>query len=145
MVLPAAHPLGRSKSAPLSALAQERIILFPRTINPPVYDAILAAIVRAGFSPHLGQEAPQVASAIPMVAAGFGVTLVPQSMRRIHPDGVVFIPVEGRALPAEICLAYRRTQRSALVRNFVTVARRHAQIAADAVEPRDSSLREGAS
>jgi hypothetical protein len=33
------------------------------------------------------------------------------------------------ALSAEICLAYRRTQRSAAVRNFVAVARRQAQIA----------------
>ena len=134
MVLPAAHPLARSKSAPLSALAKERIILFSRTINPSVYDAILAAFARAGFSPHLAQEAPQVASAIPMVAAGLGVTLVPESMSRLHPEGVVFVAVEGPALPAEICLAYRRNQRSAAVRNFVTVARRQAQIAAHATK-----------
>ena len=129
MVLPEEHPLALSKSAPLSALAQELIILFPRAINPAVYDAILAAFVRAGFTPRLGQEAPQVASAIPMVAVGFGVTLVPESMRHVHPDGVVFVPVEGPALAAEICLAYRKTQRSAAVRNFINVARRQAQIA----------------
>jgi len=134
MVLPAAHPLARSKSAPLSALAKERIILFSRTINPSVYDAILAAFARAGFSPHLAQEAPQVASAIPMVAAGLGVTLVPESMSRLHPEGVVFVAVDGPALPAEICLAYRRNHRSAAVRNFVTVARRQAQIAAHATK-----------
>jgi len=132
IVLPTEHPLSRSKSAPLSALAQERIILFTRTINPPVYDDILAAIARAGFSPNLAQEAPQVASAIPMVAAGFGVTLVPKSMSRLRLDGVVFIPIEGPSLSAEICLAYGRTQRSAAVRNFVTVARQQAQIAAQA-------------
>ena len=129
MVLPAWHPLAHSKSAPLSALAQERIILFTRTINPAVYDAILAAFVRAGFSPQLAQEAPQVASAIPMVAAGLGITLVPESMSCIRPDGVAFISVEGPALLAEICLAYCRTQRSAVVRNFVAIARQQAQIA----------------
>ncbi|HLH97683.1 MAG TPA: LysR substrate-binding domain-containing protein [Xanthobacteraceae bacterium] len=129
MALPAAHPLARSQSAPLSALAQEPIILFTRTINPPVYDAILAAFVRSGFSPRLAQEAPQVASAIPMVAAGLGVTLVPKSMSCLHPDGVVFLPIEGPSLSAEICLAYHRTQRSAVVRNFVSVARRQAQVA----------------
>ena len=74
-------------------------------------------------------------------AAGLGVTLVPKSMSRLHPDGVVFIPIEGPSLSAEISLAYRRTQRSAAVRNFVTVARHQAQIAAHAAEPRDSSLR----
>jgi len=145
MVLPAEHPLSRSKSVPLSALAQERIILFTRAINPAVYDDILAAIARAGFSPRLGQEAPQAASAIPMVAAGLGVTLAPKSMSRLQPDGVVFIPIERPSLSAEICLAYRRTQRSAAIRNFVTVARQQAQIAARAVEPRDGSPREGAS
>jgi DNA-binding transcriptional LysR family regulator len=133
------------KSAPLSALAQERIILFTRTINPAIYDEILAAIARAGFSPHLSQEAPQAASAIPMVAAGLGVTLAPKSMRRLNPDGVVFIPIEGSPLSAEICLAYGRTQRSTVIRNFVTVARRQAQIATHAAEPKDSSLREDGS
>jgi DNA-binding transcriptional LysR family regulator len=144
MVLPAAHPLAGAKSVPLSALAHERIVLFTRTINPPVYDSILESFSRAGFSPDLAQEAPQVASAIPMVAAGFGVTLVPQSMSRLRPEGVVFVPVEGPALLAEIDLVYHRTHRSAAVRNFVMVARRQAQIAADAAALRHSSLREGA-
>lgn len=132
LVVPAAHPLARSKAAPLSALAQDRIILFPRTINPAVYDAILAGFVRAGYTPNLAQEAPQVASAIPMVAAGLGVTLVPESMSRLKPEGVVFVPVEGPVLSAEICLAYRRTQGSPAVRNFVVVARRQAQTVARA-------------
>src|SRR5579883_2422522 len=65
MVLPDAHPLAQAKSAPLAALAGERIIHFTRAINPPVYDAILATFARAGLRPHLAQEAPQVTSAIP--------------------------------------------------------------------------------
>jgi DNA-binding transcriptional LysR family regulator len=128
IALPADHPLARSTSAPLSALAQEPIILFTRAINPPVYDAILGAFAHAGVSPNLTQEAPQVPSAIPMVAAGLGVTLVPDSLRRLHPDGVAFVAVEGPTVPADVCLAYRRTQRSAAVKNFVMVARRLAQI-----------------
>lgn len=129
MAVPAGHPIAPLKSASLSALAQDCIILFTRTINPAVYDAILTAFGQVGVRPHLAQAAPQVASAIPMVAAGLGVTLVPESMSCIRPDGVVFVPVEGTALSAEICLAYRRTQRSATVRNFVTVARGQAHIA----------------
>ncbi len=129
IALPAEHPLARSKSAPLAALAHERLILFPRGINPTVYDAILDAFARAGVSPERAEEAPQVISAIPMIAAGFGVALLPASMSRLHPEGVVFVPVEGPALPAEICLAYRRTQRSAAVKNFVAVARRQAHLA----------------
>jgi DNA-binding transcriptional LysR family regulator len=128
VVLPADHRLAQAKSVPLSALARERIVLFPRRINPALYDALLASFVAAGFTPQLGQDAPQMASAIPMVAAGFGVTVVPESMRHVRCPGAVLIPIEGPAVAAEICLGYRRSERSAAVKNFIGIARRHAKI-----------------
>ncbi len=38
MVVPAGHPLGRRTSASLRAFAQDSFVLYPRTINPRVYD-----------------------------------------------------------------------------------------------------------
>ena len=123
MVLPSGHPLSRSPSAPLSALAKETFVLFPRELNPSNYDAIIAACHRAGFSPKLGQEAPQIVSTIPMVAAGLGVSIVPQSTDRILLDGVVYLPIDSDPPPALISLAHRRGDRSQAVQNFVAVAR----------------------
>ena len=128
MILPAGHALGSFPAAPPSALAKERFILFPRALNPGNYDAIIAACHRAGFDPILGQEAPQIVSTIPMVAAGLGVAVAPQSTSHLHPDGVVFIPIEGPAPLSEICLAYCRDERSPAVRNFLTVARRQVRV-----------------
>jgi DNA-binding transcriptional LysR family regulator len=124
IVVPEQHPLARAKSAPLSSIAKERIILFPRTIHPWVYDALLAEFVRAGFSARLGQEAPHPASSLPMVAAGFGITVVPESMAHLQVEGVAFVRAEGMELRGEISLAYSRNHRSAAVKNFVSVARR---------------------
>jgi DNA-binding transcriptional LysR family regulator len=124
MVLPTGHVLEGAPSAPLAALAKEAFVLYPRTINPGNYDAIIAACHRAGFNPVLGQEAPQVVSVAPMVAAGLGVSIVPRSTSRIHADGVFYLPIEGDAPRAEICLAHRRDDRSPAVQNFVAVARR---------------------
>lgn len=124
MVLPTGHPLSRSTSAPLSAFAKEAFILFPRDHNPGVYDSTMAAFGRAGFSPKLAQEAPQMVASIPMVAAGLGISIVPQSMSRILPDAVVYLPIDGEAPRALIGLAYRRNDRSQAVRNFVAVVRR---------------------
>jgi DNA-binding transcriptional LysR family regulator len=129
MVLPAGHALGGLRSAPLSALAKERFILFPRALNPGNYDAIIAACHRVGFSPILGQEAPQIVSTIPMVAAGLGVSVAPESMMRLRIEGVAYVAIEGPAPPAEIHLAYCRDERSTRVRNFVAVARRRARMA----------------
>ena len=129
LVLPSGHSLGGRISAPLSALAEETFVLFPRELNPGYYNSIIAACIRSGFTPKLGQEAPQIVATIPLVAAGLGVSVVPQSITRIHPDGVVYLSIDGDAPRALISLARRRDDRSPAVRNFVTVARRATKLA----------------
>jgi DNA-binding transcriptional LysR family regulator len=124
IVVPAGHRLSNSASAPLAALAEEKFVLFPRELNPGAYDALISACRRAGFTPLLGQEAPQIVSIIPLVAAGLGVSIVPRSTSRILFDGVCYLSIEGESPRAKISLAYRRHDRSPAVRNFVAVARR---------------------
>lgn len=98
IVLPAAHSLASRDAVPIAALAQEQLILFPRSIGPGLYDAVMAAFQRAGFSPNLGQEAPQISSIVYMVAAGFGVSVVPQ-INRADTGGRRAVPSDrgGRA------------------------------------------------
>ncbi len=124
IVVPAAHPLAARAEVPVAALAPEQLILFPRAIGPGLYDAIMAACQRAGFSPNLGQEAPQIASIVYMVAAGFGVSIVPRSIDQIRAEGVQYLPIEGEGPRAPIGLAYRKADHSTAVRNFVELARR---------------------
>jgi DNA-binding transcriptional LysR family regulator len=124
VVLPRAHRLARKRSVPLDALAGETFILHPRAITPVLYDRIIATFQRAGFTAKLGQEAPTFDSMVHMVAAGFGVALVPQSIQQIRAKGIVYLPIEGKGLSTSISLAYRRNDRSAAVRNFIALARR---------------------
>ena len=131
MVVPTGHPLSRSASAPLRAFAKETFVLFPRAQNPGVYDSVVAACRSAGFSPILGQEAPQIVATIPLVAAGLGVAIVPRSMNRILPDAVVYLPIDGAAPRALIALAHRYGDRSPAVQNFVAVARQMARSATE--------------
>ncbi len=130
MILPSGHALSGSASAPLAALAKEPFILPPRQINPGVYDSIISACHRQGFSPKLGLETPQLLSLIAMVAAGFGVSIVPRCISRIRTDGVFYLPVEGNLQRPVISLAYRRDDRSPTVQNFLAVARRAKRTAA---------------
>ena len=124
IVLPASHPRAGDHSMPLEALARETLILFPRAIGPGLYDAVIASCQRAGFSPKLGQEAPQISSIVHMVAAGFGVSIVPQSIKQIHAEGIVFLGIDGDAPRTPISLAYRQDDHSTVVRNFVALVRR---------------------
>lgn len=124
VILPNGHILCGLASVPLAALAKETFVMYPRGLNPGNYDSVVAACRRAGFDPTLGQEAPQIVSVIPLVAAGLGVSVVPRSTARILSDEVCYRPINGVAPHAEICLAYCRHDASRAVQNFVAVARR---------------------
>jgi len=123
VVLPRAHRFARKRSVPLGALAGETFILYPRAFGPGLYDRIIAALQRAGFTPKL-EGGPTFDSMVHMVAAGFGVTLVPQSMQQIRAKGIVYLPIEGEGPSSSISLAYRRNDRSQAARNFIALARR---------------------
>src|SRR5712691_762519 len=126
--LPAGHALAAGPAVrPLSlaALVAETFILYRRPLGPGLYDAIIAACQRAGYSPTIGQEAPRMLATLSLVAAGLGVTLVPQSMRRLRVHGVVYRALDrGAGLVAPLNLAYRRTDSSAAAQRFIALVRR---------------------
>ncbi|WP_337268478.1 LysR family transcriptional regulator [Oryzifoliimicrobium ureilyticus] len=122
IVLPADHPLRKEKRVPLTAIAGETLILFPREIGPGLYDSIVSACRQAGFTPHLGQEASQIASIIPLVAAGFGVSIVPHSVSSIRNEGAIFKFISGPAPQAPIALASRACDYTPLVTAFLATA-----------------------
>jgi DNA-binding transcriptional LysR family regulator len=124
--LPSGHKLAApsAKLLPLGALAGETFILYRRPVGPGLHDAIIAACDRAGFSPTIGQEAPRMLSTLSLVAAGLGVSLVPQSMSRLEAEGVVYRGLHRSAqLTAPLNLAYRRGEFSAAVRGFIALVR----------------------
>ena len=128
--LPAGHPLairGADRWLGLEALAAETFILYRRPLGPGLYDSIIAACQRAGYSPTIGQEAPRMLATLSLVAAGLGVTLVPASMRRLRVHGVAYRPLDKTAgLVAPLNLAYRRTESSAATQRFIALVRRAA-------------------
>lgn len=129
VALPQGHRLAHD-AAPalnLTELATETFILYRRPVGPGLHDAIIAACDRAGFSPTIGQETPRMLSTLSLVAAGLGVTLVPESMSRLAADGVAYRALAGAArLAAPLNLAYRRGESGATVRRFVALVRRAA-------------------
>lgn len=118
MAVPESHPLARQPRQPLAALAGEPLILFPRELSVGLYDEILGHCRQAGFEPVLGQQAPQLASAVNLVAAEIGVSVVPRSFARIRVEGVAYLDIEGFAPVARLAFAHHRGNRSVTLRNF---------------------------
>ena len=129
VALPRGHALARgSSSLAMRDLSNEAFIVFARQGAPTFYEATIAACLRAGFSARIGQEAPRVTSALPLVAAGLGICIVPSSMQRMGMDGVTFRELKSSApLKASLKLVKRRSDHSPVVRNFSTLVRRLAE------------------
>ncbi|MEI2606782.1 LysR family transcriptional regulator [Erwinia aphidicola] len=118
LVLPQGHRLADAPRLSLAALRAEPLVLFPREVAPSLYEVIISACLRAGFQPDSVQQSPQISSAINMVAAGFGITIIPDSLRSIQLPGVSFHQIEDAALSSDIALAWRRWDRSPAVHHL---------------------------
>ena len=130
LAVPAAHELAqrdKGKSLSLRQAAHATFIVYARQLGPIFFEATIAACLRAGFSPQIGQEAPLAVSALNLVSAGLGIALVPQCMQRMRLDGVVYRDLKGEVPKALLSIAVRRNDPSNVVRNFLTMVRRKAK------------------
>lgn len=108
---PLAHPPGIDPPKPvdLADLSAETFILYRRQSGQGLYDRIIAACQRAGFSPRVAQEAPKLASTLSLVAAGLGLSIIPESMARLETSGIAYRRFSASAgLVAPLYLAWRR-------------------------------------
>lgn len=92
-VLPASHPLAAETRIPARELAHERFVIFPRKTAPALHAAVTDCCLRAGFEPNIRLETHLQQTIVNLVAADFGVALVPDSMRRMQLPGAVFRPL----------------------------------------------------
>ena len=106
-VLPEAHPLARSDTARLANLRDEPFITYPSHHRSVVYDAVLGACQRAGFSPAKVQEVAETSTLVAFVAAGLGVALVPASVRHLKITGATYRPLAGTTMEVALAVATR--------------------------------------
>ena len=122
-LLAADHPLAGEQTTPLSALSGDGFLLFPRDLAPRLHDLMVGLCRRAGFEPivrsesfHTGWEL-QILADVPVVA------LVPESVTRSLPDGIVALTLSETAERFETSLVWRTEDRLAVSEAFRQVAR----------------------
>jgi DNA-binding transcriptional LysR family regulator len=115
--------LAGRKQVPLTALAGESLILFPRHLNPDYYDLIVEAYKTVGLSLEVAFEVEDTSTALDLVAAGLGVSLLSASARSVGLRGVVFRDLQALLPWTEIAVAYTRDSAKTLS-PFLEVVRR---------------------
>lgn len=118
-------------AAPVGSLSGTRVDLadlaeLPWIVSgPETYygRAVRAACARAGFDPIVHHQVNEQATALAMVAAGLGITLVSDLGRIFAPPTVMTLPVRG-GLRRELLLAHNPAARQRpAIRAFVDTAR----------------------
>jgi DNA-binding transcriptional LysR family regulator len=121
--LPQGHALaGGTAPLPLSALADEPMLVLPRAISPAYSDAMVAACHAAGFAPRVTREVGSAMAQLGFVAAGLGVALVSAGLARLRPPGVAFRQLEGPIAAVGVALAWNEERESEAVRMALRIA-----------------------
>jgi DNA-binding transcriptional LysR family regulator len=129
-VQPAEGGVGRLE---LAALAEENFILVRRRSAPGLYANIIEACRLTGFEPRVAAEVGRMLTNLNLVAAGIGVSCVPDSMRQVGGRGVVYATLDAPAaaqalLRAPLTLVYRQLETRPAVLAFIASAQHLAAV-----------------
>jgi DNA-binding transcriptional LysR family regulator len=118
VALPAGHRLEAAPTIALELLKHDAFVASPRTLGKGFHDQLLSLCHAAGFVPNIVQHGRQMQTLIALVAAGFGVALLPASLATNARTDVVFRPLQVDASDAlsrlDLFMAWNETRASAI-------------------------------
>ena len=117
--LPADHVLASGNSVKLAALRDSPFVTHPSDHRSVMYDAVMQACRGVGFLPDEVVEVRETATLVAFVAAGMGVALVPEPVRSLAVEGVVFRDLADVDHRTELVLATRVDETTAAVARVV--------------------------
>lgn len=120
-VLPAGHRLAEFAAVPVGELAGESFVTFPQATAPALHEVVTACCRAHGFAPSVRLETDLQQTIVNLVAAGLGVSLVPDSMRRMQLPGAVFRPLAASPR-VELGLAWRADNDNPCLAGFLACA-----------------------
>ncbi|MCJ9699900.1 MULTISPECIES: LysR substrate-binding domain-containing protein [unclassified Bradyrhizobium] len=127
LAIPRGHRLARQKSVTLSALKSEPFVAV-QIQEGSGFNAQVAQICAAGgLSPQIAQRAGQFTALAGLVAGGLGVAFVPDSLRKLRIDDVVYRPLAKINQQSDLAMVYRKSERAPAVVAFLDQLRKLAR------------------
>ncbi len=119
VALPHGHPLAARQPLSLADLAGEPLVLLTRAGSPGLRDAL----GDAADEEQIVQEVAEMQTVIGLVAAGVGLSLVPESVRALVRRGVTYRTLTGPAPAVELAVAWRSSDESPVLAAFIELIR----------------------
>ena len=116
-VVPEIHPLASREEIRPQDFQGEPMILFPYRLMPGFVARVLDLFDTAGVSPNVVQQTIHQETVLGLVAAGLGLSILPESVQRFQMPGVVTMPIAGH--PQTSLFASRMASLSPAVEEFL--------------------------
>lgn len=116
VALPSHHKLARKRSISPEDLDGVPFISYPKDPKSPYIQKVLASLNEAGATPVITYQAIELHTALALVAAGLGVTLVGKSIALNSRNDVTFLPIR-RFTPVSTVVAVTRATESERITN----------------------------
>ncbi|UKJ75087.1 LysR family transcriptional regulator [Azospirillum brasilense] len=108
VALPTGHPLATHEDPLcLDDLAGEGLVVFPKAPRPSFADMVLSLYRERGLRPGAVHEVRELQTALGLVVAGEGISLVPASAQRLRRDDIVYRPLHGDKAVAPVIMSHR--------------------------------------
>jgi DNA-binding transcriptional LysR family regulator len=106
VALPSSHQLAANVEITPSELRGEPLVSFSRGVNAGLHDHLREVCRNGDEEATVVQEASEFQTAICLVAAGLGVTIVPASLRRLRLPGVSYRRLRAPASRTDIMFCW---------------------------------------
>lgn len=103
----------------LTELAHEAVLVYPKAPRPSFADQVLAAFSEAHVTPDHVSEVRELQIAMGLVAAGQGISIVPESVQGMHHRHVVYRKLEDKHAFSPILFSVRHMDRSPELENLL--------------------------
>ena len=128
-VLPAGHSLAgkgraRHQKMDIQALAGEVLVIPSPEVSPGYVERLEQICRAAGFRPAALRPVDGAENVLGMVAAGYGVAILPQILVAASRPLCVTRPLRAPVAALELKLLWRRESRTEAMRSFLAVAKR---------------------
>jgi DNA-binding transcriptional LysR family regulator len=115
------HELAKSDRVSLVDLAKESLVMCPRAISPPYFDAIQGHFQAVGLSLKSPHSANSIVSQIAMVSCQVGVAIIPRSFAGFDAANVVYRDLESDAEVVTAAAVWHERRHSPIIEKFIAI------------------------
>lgn len=121
--LPVGHPLARQASVSIEEFTSLPFILYPKDSRSPFGRKMFTLLQEAGGTPVVAYEAIEIHTALALVGAGLGGTIVGRSIAENSRSDIACVPISGKAIGTSVVAVTRNEDGGQLLKSFLEILR----------------------